>query len=168
MSEIWKAVMGFKGYEVSDFGNVRALKWNGLYRNLSQFNVSGGYKGVVFNVKGRSRIQLVHRLVAVAFIENYQCKPQVNHRDGNKKNNVADNLEWVTPRENTIHAVKNGMIPVGENDKKSKLKEWQVLEIKELAEFGVRHDLIAPFYDIHKSMVSAIKNGRKWKHLLED
>ena len=70
---------------------------------------SNGYCKVYADGQG----YLVHRLVAEAFIPNPDDKPQVNHKDGNKRNNSIANLEWATQSENTQHAYDNGLIPRG-------------------------------------------------------
>ena len=64
-----------------------------------------GYRRVVLLKNGESRNVLVHRIVAEAFVENPENKPRVNHIDGNKANNTADNLEWCTSKENTMHSM---------------------------------------------------------------
>lgn len=70
-----------------------------------------GYKAVALRVfdgqKSIQRLLKIHRLVAEYFIPNPQKLPVVNHKDGNKENNVVENLEWCTVKENTIHALKN-------------------------------------------------------------
>jgi hypothetical protein len=65
----------------------------------------------------------VHRLIAMAFIPNPENKRTVNHKDGNKQNNAANNLEWVTRRENEDHAMANGMKPKGERNGGAKISD---------------------------------------------
>ena len=59
---------------------------------------------------GKRKSYLVHRLVAFAFIENKESKPDINHKDGNPLNNDVSNLEWCTKSENMQHAIKSGLI----------------------------------------------------------
>ena len=96
----WKTVIGNK-HEVSRDGRVRNKKTK---RELKA-DMSGGYKRVLIVVDGVRTHQAIHRLVATAFCENKN--PQefiyVNHIDENKLNNNADNLEWVSPSQNTSH-----------------------------------------------------------------
>lgn len=94
-----------ENYEVSNLGRLRRLhKFKGevyyRYDAFPEYIKSNGY--VVINVKG-ARYRL-HILVAKAFVPNTENKPQVNHKDGDKRNNKAENLEWVTPSENNLHA----------------------------------------------------------------
>lgn len=74
-------------------------------RNKRRFGhtTDKGYKAVLIRDNGKERTVFVHRLVALAFVPNPDNKPQVNHIDGNKTNNRAENLEWVTLAENMRH-----------------------------------------------------------------
>lgn len=86
-------------YSISENGEVRNDR-NGHI--LSQVIVSG-YNRVHLCNNGKSKSELVHRLVAKSFVPNPERKPEVNHKDGNKRNNCAKNLEWVTGAENKKH-----------------------------------------------------------------
>ena len=91
MEEVWKDVPGYDGiYQVSNLGNVRTVKM------MKPFKIWNGYSVVSFYKDGKEKHQLIHRLVAQAFLENPNNLPQVNHKDENKENNVVDNLEWCT------------------------------------------------------------------------
>lgn len=68
-----------------------------------------GYLQVHLRVEGKDKTIKIHRLAAEAFVPNLYNLPQVNHKDGNKKNNKAENLEWVSNSSNQKHAYKNGL-----------------------------------------------------------
>ena len=113
--EIWKDINGYEGYyKISNLGNVKSIdRFDGVHdrkgtiikQNLKQ----NGYLQVGLRMHNKRKWFGVHRLVAIHFIENPENKPQVNHIDGNKKNNTVGNLEWVTPKENQNHATKLGL-----------------------------------------------------------
>lgn len=110
-NEIWKDVVGYETlFSVSNLGNVRSKRTN---RILKQHLNKQGRFAIATKIGGRKGLDLcfkVHRLVATAFIPNPNNKPTVNHTDGNKINNCADNLEWATHSENIQHAWDNGLI----------------------------------------------------------
>jgi hypothetical protein len=102
--EVWKNISNYDNYEVSSFGNVR----NKNTGRILKPGIIGGYYCVgLSNIKTKSFS--VHRLVALTFIENIENKPEVNHKDKNKLNNILSNLEWVTIKENSMHR-SNGVI----------------------------------------------------------
>lgn len=100
--ELRKTIDGFENYEVTSWGRVIDKRTG---KPIYQENHFKGYLRVdLINGEGRRVHKKVHRLVAEAFIPNIFGKPQVNHIDGNKKNNSITNLEWVTNAENAAKA----------------------------------------------------------------
>lgn len=116
-AEKWRDCVGYEGlYQVSNYGNVRSLDklvWNRfeyIHRQgkLMKTNVDKyGYVRVVLCKKGHRTNEQIHRLVALAFLDNPNNLPQVNHKDTNKQNNFVDNLEWCTNLCNMHHAFEN-------------------------------------------------------------
>lgn len=102
----WEEVLENHRYIVSRDGEVR--RKNSL-KGLSPRNRKG-YLCVDLYEDCNRVTRRVHRLVAEAFVPNPDNKPEVNHKDGNKLNNSADNLEWVTKKENCRHAWNNGLV----------------------------------------------------------
>ena len=112
MNEIWKDIEGYEGkYQVSNLGNVKSLNYknSGKEQNIALCNDADGYLLVNLRLNNKVKTKRVHRLVAQAFIPNPENKPQVNHIDGNKKNNKIENLEWCTCEENQRHAWDKGL-----------------------------------------------------------
>ena len=122
MIEIWKDIKKFEGlYQVSNLGNVRSLKRNIILKpSIASYRKTKNDGYYIVNLK--SKPYYIHRLVAEAFISNSENKLQVNHIDGNKKNNCVDNLEWVTPSENLRHAWNNNLIVVTKKQRENARK----------------------------------------------
>jgi hypothetical protein len=105
--EIWKDIPNTNGqYMVSNQGKVMTIKTG---RILTPCIDERGYERVCLFKADRNRRYKVHRLVAIAFLPNPHGKEQVNHKDGNKRNNCTDNLEWVSNEENMHHSRVNGL-----------------------------------------------------------
>lgn len=115
--EVWKAIEGYEGkYSISNYGRVR----NDKSGRVSYGRDTGhGYRKVTFYSDNTAvGTQYVHRLVARAFLPCGGVMAEVNHKDGNRSNNCADNLEWVTSSGNTEHAVESGSLVPWNNARK--------------------------------------------------
>lgn len=179
-NEIWKPVVGYEGYyEVSNYGTIRSLDRQitilkeGIApqvfikpgRRLSPGVVSGYLRVVLKHADFKLNL-LVHRLVAIAFIPNPENKPQVNHIDGNKKNNTLQNLEWCTAKENTLHATQIGKrTNVGENNNKAKLSVQDILNIRNEFSVGKGKELSLK-YGVSVTHIYRVAKNKGWKHVI--
>ena len=160
---MYKNIFGYDNYEVSITGEIRNKTTK---RVKKQYIGSTGYYMVTFSLKGKSKPQRVHRIIAQAFIENIEKKPHINHIDGNKLNNDVSNLEWVNHKENMIHAVDSGLIDnLGSKNGMAKLNEKQVKEIKVLLLKGLSQYKIAKLYNVSRSTILMIKLEKRWKQV---
>ena len=149
--EVWKEITS-TGYEVSNLGRIRKGT-----RILAGSYHSDGYTFATISGKQIP----IHRFVANAFIPNPENKPEINHKDGNKKNNCVDNLEWVTRSENQKHAVDNHLQPKGLSTYTGKFTEEERQEIKDLWNSGQysRREL-AKKYGVSHTCINDIINDK--------
>lgn len=111
---------------------------------------------------------MVHRLVAEAFLGDCPPAYQVNHKDGNKANPRADNLEYVTVSENQKHAyrVLGKQTQAGSKHGMAILNEQQVIAMRLRCSQGATGRQIAAEFGVSEQTVSFIRNGKTWRHIL--
>lgn len=174
--EIWVDVEGYEGrYQISNFGNVKRMEMIFL-RAYNKYVKRGellklrtektGYVRVTLGKNGKQKIYYVHRLVAKHFKEKKEIHTQVNHIDGDKENNHADNVEWCTPSENTKHAYDTGLkvARTGTNSKLSKLNEEQVMDVKRSYKpYKVSMEYLAKKYGVSKQTICCILHRKTYK-----
>ncbi len=164
--EVWKDVVGFPYYRVSDGGVIESRK--GATPRLLKIGFdSTGYALVVLCKDAKRFTKRVHRLVLEAFIGSCPDGYETNHKDGIKKNNSVKNLEWIKHVDNIGHAFEKGLLSrVGEKNSQAKLKETDVLSIKEYLHKGLTQMEIAKMFNISRGSIADIKKGRCWSHIV--
>lgn len=164
-------------YEVDEFGNIYSLpkikktpttEFLSKEKILKPYKNCWGYMLVDMRKDGKRYLKCVHRLVAEAFIPNPQNKPQVNHIDGNKKNNCVENLEWCTCSENQYHAFKTSLKPKGIKHPFSKFTKDDIIYIKNNYQknkkgFGIRS--LAKKFGVCDSTIRQIIIGQTYKNI---
>jgi hypothetical protein len=174
MKEEWKPVEGYEEYyQVSNMGRVKSLrrKNRGIDMIMTPVKAAtkGRYRSVSLSVQGHIKKQLIHRLVAQAFIPNPVGYLEVNHLDGNPANNVVSNLEWCDKRHNHLHAYAIGLSkPIrGEDSHFHKLTEREVKFLRYLKGLypQIKSIDVQRFYDLSWVGVERIWTGRTWKHI---
>jgi len=174
VKEIWKEVPGFGGkYLVSNWGNLKSIDWPfntkhgtiGIIpgREISTHSDRLGYLKVTLNNKK----WLLHRVIALTFIPNKDNKPFINHINGIKSDNSLENLEWVTQKENMIHAFAAGLqvAAKGELSGKAILSNEKVLSIRKKFNEGVSRNILEKDYGVSKYCIWAIIANKTWRHI---
>ena len=100
--EVWKEIIGFEKYKISNYGRV--IGCNGGFLKFNK--TYNGYTTLCVYNQGKKATLRIHRILAYSFIPNPENKPEVNHIDGDKSNNHISNLEWCTRSENTLHSIR--------------------------------------------------------------
>ena len=171
--EQWRPIPGYEGwYDASSLGRIRrvlACRGATAGRFLRQA-AQGEYLAVTLYRNDQRRKFGVHVLVASAFHGPRPSGLIVNHKDTNKHNNRAENLEWVTYQRNAEHAAENGLHggrPLkGEDNPRAKLTAEQAREIRELkGQVGAR--VLAKRFGVSRSAIQFIHQGKHWADPLE-
>jgi hypothetical protein len=178
VNEEWRAVEGFPNYQVSNFGGVRSIdhvgktKAGGLRlfhgKQLKPASDGNGYLQVTVSNEQRAITKKVHSLVARAFLGMRPPGKEINHKDGNKDNCRAANLEWVTASENIKHAFANGLSHAhkGEAHWAAKLTAIQVDEIRRrYANGNISQRNLGTEYGISQSHIHLIVTRKLWPHV---
>ncbi len=169
MEEIWKIIPGLdRTYSASSLGRIRRER-PGCGTHVGRILITSNghrYAYVSLNYKKIEKTFLVHRLIAITFLGKPTKRTQVNHKDGNKRNNTIENLEYMTTMQNKVHALKLGLIPRGGNHHNSKLKEEDVLEIRRRYKKGIYTSCkLSKEFNIHKDTILQIVKRRTWTHI---
>ena len=169
MSEDMKQIPGYNNYWINKEGFVISTKAKtAKVLKASPTGPKRDYYCVCLYQNQEKHVYKVHRLVAEAFIPNPENKPHINHKDGNKANNHVDNLEWCTPKENTAHAWKNGLMNPkrGTGHHGAKFTDSQIVEIKKRHVPHCRTNgtgALAREFGVHRNTIADIIKGRSWR-----
>lgn len=178
LAEEWRPIGGFEGlYEVSDLGRVRSLprtvrnRYSTALRGgkvLSPCSDLGGYQFVMLSVPNPNKVfcKKIHRLVATAFLGPAPPdRSVVNHKDFDRANNAASNLEWCDTTDNIRHSVDAGRFTGSVSPRRGKkLDTAQASSIKSKHASGATTSDLAIEFSIHPRNVRRILAGEIWRH----
>lgn len=167
---MWKVinVKGLEHYSVSDKGRIKNNETNLV---LKDHLLNNGYKHItLFNRDlKKSKSYSIHRLVALTFVDGDKSLI-VNHKDGNKTNNIKENLEWVTYSENNSHAYRTNLRSEnGEKNPSNKYKEKDIIKVCEMLEMKkytnkeICLEVFGRWEHSLRILINDIKTRRRWK-----
>ena len=162
---------------ISNKGNLKSVK---TLKDVKLFTKDDGYVSYTLRLDNKGYYKYIHRLVAEAFVDNPNNKGQVNHINGIKGDNRAENLEWVTPAENIRHAIETGLLKYkkkekdiknskhskGEDANGSLLNPEKVIKIRVLHETGEYKQVeLAEMFGVNHRTINDVIKRRQWKHI---
>lgn len=176
--EIWKDIEGYEGYyQVSNMGQVRGLdrvvpqRWGHakIKGKIKSIHLDAyGYPAVHLAKDNTNKARTVHRLVAIAFCSGRMDGLVVNHKDADRTNNKASNLEWVTVQENVVHSFRMGRkLPSGQNAPLSKLMNADARMIRELYTKGLPRKRLALIFEVSVYTIGRVVTGEHYKEATE-
>lgn len=175
--EQWENVPGYENlYSLSNYGRLKHLPYSLYGLNKERVDIGEkirkpnlmrtGYYAYELWKENKRKVYLLHRLLAIIFVPNPLMLPQINHIDGNKQNDNLSNLEWCTPRENTIHAINVLGVANRRNYKygKEHYRSKPVCAVNEFGEIIMQFDCMQDAYrqtGIRESGISSCVRGKQ-------
>lgn len=162
---VWRTCVECPNYEVSSAGNVRHRSSRRVPKRRLRFHPNG-YVYVTLYKNGKRSSFRVHRLVASAFLGPCPGGMETNHKDGNKRNNGASNLEYTDRKTNLLHASALGLFG-GIHHAHTKLTLAQVRFVKATKGLGRPYGCknLSKKFGVTPNTISAIRRGRSWRHV---
>ena len=163
--ETWKPIPNYEElYLASSSGEVKRIKKSKgakINKILKPYlNKSNGYYYITLTKNCVQKNFYLHKIIIKSFLG--ESNLQVNHIDGNKKNNSINNLEYVTSSQNMYHATRVLNKRSKENHWNSKLKSADILEIKKLKNLGLTQKAIAEKFNVSRITICNILNNKTW------
>jgi len=159
---MWKQIQYEQYYEVSDEGKVRNIQTQHIKSHRLSRN---GYERVTLYPSGIT--YFIHKLVADAFCDKSNSSLQVNHKDGNKRNNNSTNLEWITAKQNLAHAVTTGLYIRpdinGSKNPRAKFSDLEITMLKSLYHEGYKVSKIAELLSCPYERVRRVVTKQHYK-----
>lgn len=168
MTEEWRVVLGGY-YEASDLGRVRRkVRYSNSTKDgiiKQRINCRTGRPEVPYSIHNKKGVVKVHKLVAEAFLGVCPIGCEVNHKDGNKTNNHANNLEYITKKENNDHATRMGLHARGASHGLARLTPKDVRQIRlDYSSGRFTQRLIGEKFGVSQRTIFTIVNGITWSH----
>ena len=169
----YRPVPGYPGYRVGDDGSMwscRAKNGKGRkptkWHMLSVYYNTSGYVNITLRRnEGGSTIQIVSRLVLMAFVGPCSKGMECRHLDGNRDNNYLTNLAWGTHAENVADTIRHGTLRRGEQCSSTKLTASDVRAIRRLAASGHKYAALARVYSVTTPAIWQVVHRKTWKHI---
>jgi hypothetical protein len=178
LEEIFKVIPNTNGiYFASNLGTIKSIDHKVLHSNgvtrtqygriLKPQKCYKGYYQMHIKINGKHVNTGVHRLVALAWIDNPNNYPQVNHINCKKLDNRVENLEWCTNKQNNSHAIENNLMRpnYGEKHHMAKLKNEDVKKVRELFKIGFTNKQLAEDYNVSQTAMSKILRNQTYINL---
>lgn len=163
----WRDIPGYPGYKASDDGQIMSFKLNPEGKLMRQHYSNNGYRKLALtNANGKSHCEGVHRFIALAFIPNPDNLPQVNHKNGVRDDNRAENLEWVTSSENHKHAYRElGKVSWAKDKHFKRKAKLTPTEVKVIRQTDIPCSELAELFGVNETTVFNARKRMTYKYL---